>query len=144
MAKHAGKAEKLYRGTAGSTATTLMDNVADVTFDTSAGEIDVTTRGSGGWADYIDGVKDGTLTFRMFKDSDDADYQAVRAAYLAGTPLAFLVADDTGAGWDLDCKVMGFSDSAPIADAAAVEVTCRPNCATRNPSWHTPSTGTGT
>lgn len=134
-----GLKAKLYEGAAGSTASTEMTNVKDVTLDLSASEADITTRAANGWTVYLSALKDASLSFTMNYDSSDSAFTAILTAFLNHTPLALLVADDNGAGLDADFVITGFTINQPLTDAVTVDVTARPTDATRAPAWYTPS-----
>lgn len=140
MSKVLGLKCKMYRGTAGSTATTEMKNVKDVTLNMSTGEADVTTRAADGWRCYLATLKEATVEFAMLYDTEDADFQAMQSAFLGNTEIAILVGDDDGNGLDMDCVVTAFNCEQPLEDAYSVSVTLRPTTDTRAPEWHGAST----
>jgi len=123
----------LYRGTAGSAATTKMTNVIDINDEDSRTDIDDTTHGSGGFKSHKVGLRDLGLTFNMLKDGTNADYVAVRTAYAAGTALSFAITDGAGDGIDADYVITDFKKGMPIDDKATVDVTIKVTTATRAP-----------
>ncbi len=74
-----GKDAKLYHGTAGSTATTEMSNVRDVTLNLEAGEADVTTRANSGWRATAPTLRECTCEFEMVWDPADAGFTRQKA-----------------------------------------------------------------
>ena len=44
---------------------TEIEAVKDVTLSVDAAEVDITTRASGGWKEYVAGLRDVTLEFEM-------------------------------------------------------------------------------
>ena len=126
---------KLFRGVAGTTAATEMKNVKDVNLDLDKVEIDVTTRKSGGWRDYVAGLKDASLEFDMKYDTADANYKAMLQAYLNNTAVALFVSDGEGNGMDADWVISKFSVPQELEDAVKVSVSAKPSCEIRNPVW---------
>jgi hypothetical protein len=69
-----GKDAKLYHGAAGSTPSTEMSNVRDVTLTLEAGEADVTTRANSGWRATAPTLRECTCEFEMVWDPADAGF----------------------------------------------------------------------
>lgn len=69
-----GMDAKLYYGTAGSAANTLMGNVRNVTLNLEAGEADVTTRANSGWRATAPTLRECSVEFEMVWDPDDAGF----------------------------------------------------------------------
>lgn len=134
-----GLQHAIFRGTAGSTASTLMKNVKDVTFNLEGGEADITTRATKGWRAYAETLKDGSIDFNMLYDDDDADLKAVQLAFLNHTPIAVFVSDGLGNGFDFDAIVTNFSWNQSLEEASDVSVTLRPTLVggslSRAPQW---------
>ena len=84
----------LYRGEAGQTASTEMTNVKDVELNLTTGEADITTRAANGWRAYVATLKEASLTLQMNYDSNDADFTAIKNAFMNKSAIAFLVGDD--------------------------------------------------
>ena len=117
---------KLFRGTAGSAATTLMKNVKDVTLNLETSEADITTRAANGWKQTAPTLKDGTLEFEMLKDPDDADFSTFNQAYFADTALSMFISDGSGNGVEGDFVITNFSEEEPLEEAVSVKVTMKP------------------
>ena len=103
---------KLYRGTAGTTASTEVKNVKDLTVTLESGEADVTTRATQGWKASVATLKEASLEFTILYDTADTDFNAFQAAYFSNTPLALYVSDGgstTEKGLDADFTITGFS-----------------------------------
>ncbi|MBN8605070.1 MAG: hypothetical protein J0M26_28995, partial [Planctomycetes bacterium] len=86
---------KLYRNT-GVFATPVWDligNVRDLTLSLEAGEADVSTRSNNGWRATVGTLKDASLEFEMVWDTADADFTAIRDAFLNNTNIEFAVMD---------------------------------------------------
>ncbi len=129
---------KLFRGTAGATAATLMTNVMDLDVSDSRSSHQVTKRGDGGFHSFRSGLRTVEVSFKMEKDGG-ADYSAIEAAYTNNTPLAFLAADPDGAGLDADWNVVEFSDTEPIDGIVETSVKLTINTDERTPAAHTPT-----
>ncbi|MBK9126275.1 MAG: hypothetical protein IPM13_00525 [Phycisphaerales bacterium] len=74
-----GMDAKLYYGTAGAAATTLMGNVRNVTLNLEAGEADVTTRANSGWRATAPTLRECSVEFEMVWDPDDAGFTRQKA-----------------------------------------------------------------
>lgn len=142
MAVILGLDAKLLRGTAGSTGSTEVKNVKDLTLNLESGEADVTTRATKGWRATVATLKEASLEFGILYDTEDADFQAFSEAYFNNTPLALFVTDGAGNGLDADFSITGFSVEQPLEEALSVSVTAKPTASTRAPEWKTGSSGT--
>ncbi|MBK9126279.1 MAG: hypothetical protein IPM13_00545 [Phycisphaerales bacterium] len=69
-----GMDAKLYYGTAGAAAATLMGNVRNVTLNLEAGEADVTTRANSGWRATAPTLRECSVEFEMVWDPDDEGF----------------------------------------------------------------------
>lgn len=141
MAVILGLDAKLLRGPAGSTGSTEVKNVKDLTLSLESGEADVTTRATKGWRAIVATLKDGSLEFGILYDPEDADFQAFSEAYFNNTPIALFVTDGVGNGLDADFSITGFSVEQPLEEALSVSVTAKPTASTRAPEWKTGSGG---
>lgn len=132
---------KLYRGSAGSSASTRMNNVKDVTVNMESGDADITTRAANGWKQSVATLKDASIEFEMLVDPNDADYIAIRNAYLTNAALAIFVSDGQGSGLDCDAVVTNFTEDQPLEEAVSVKVTLKPTniggSSGRAPTWNT-------
>jgi len=137
MAIVLGLDAKLFRGTAGSRATTEVTNVKDLTLNLESGEADVTTRATKGWKASAATLKEASLEFTILYDTEDADFTAFQAAYFGNTPLALFVSDgqDTAHGLDADFSITAFSVEQPLEEAISVSITAKPTASTRAPEW---------
>ena len=125
----------LLRGPAGSTGSTEVKNVKDLTLNLESGEADVTTRATSGWKASIATLKEASLEFGILYDTEDADFTAFRDAYFSNTALALFVTDGNGSGLDADWSITGFSVEQPLEEAVTVSVTAKPTASTRAPAW---------
>jgi hypothetical protein len=141
---------KMYRQTTGTRAAwpatgaapnlELMENVRDVTINLETGETDVTTRGGSGWRQTAQTLKDGTVEFEMIHDPGDADFTAIKNAWLNGTNIALAVLDgasSTGGvqGLWADFQITNFSQSQPLEEAMTYSVTAKPARSSVAPEW---------
>ena len=123
----------LYRGAAGSTASTLMTNVRDLTFKYERAKADTSRRGSMFKLSRTT-MKDASLAFEMVVD-DAGDYAALRAAFIANTPLAFkCISASDGHGIDADFQISKFERKEPLEGAQVVDVEILPTYVTRYPA----------
>lgn len=74
-----GKDATLYQGPAGTTPTTEMSNVRDVTLTLEAGEADVTTRANQGWRATAPTLRECSVEFEMVWDPADAGFTRQKA-----------------------------------------------------------------
>lgn len=130
---------KLFRGTAGTTAATLMKNVKDVTCNLETGEADITTRAAEGWRVTVGTLKEASIEFAMLYDVEDADMEAIANAFFGNTSIALFVSDGAGSGLDCDASVTQFNIEQNLEEAVAINVTAKPTyiggSSGRAPSW---------
>jgi len=127
---------KLYVGTAGTKATTEMQDVKNVNLNLDKGEADVTTRGNNGWRAYVGTLKDASLEFDLlYNDANGSEYKQLLNSYLNGTALAFFVGESANDGLDADWTITGFNKSQELEEASTVSVTARIAKTNRNPAW---------
>lgn len=136
---------KFYRNT-GTYATPTWDligNVKDLTLSLEKDETDVTTRASGGWKEFVDGMKDATIEFGMLWDTGDADFTAIKDAFTGNTAIEVLVLDGlvatTGSqGLRVTCMVKSFTRNENLGEALMVDVSLRPvKNSNAAPAWYT-------
>lgn len=125
----------LYRGEAGSTAETEVENVKDVTVSLESGEADVTTRKTKGWRASVATLKEASLEFSILYDTADEDFQAFHTAYFGNAPIALFVSDGDGNGLDADFSITSFSVEQPLEEAISVSITAKPTASERAPIW---------
>jgi predicted secreted protein len=135
MAIVLGLNAKLLRGAAGSTGSTEVKNVKDLTLNLESGEADVTTRATGGWRATAGTLKEASLEFGILYDTEDADFQAFQAAYFSNTPIALFITDGAGSGLDADWSITAFTVEQPLEEAVSVSITAKPTASTRAPAW---------
>lgn len=138
---------KLYRnsGSYGTPTWDLITNVRDLTLNLDKDEVDITTRGSGGFKEFIDGMIDASIDFGMVWDTADTDFTAIRTAFFAKTAIEFLILDGLVAtpgsqGLRVTCMVKSFTRNENLGEALMVDVTLRPvKNANAAPAWYTAS-----
>jgi predicted secreted protein len=136
---------KLYRntGTYASPTWDLIGNVKDLTLSLEKDETDVTTRSSGGWKEFVDGMKDATVEFGMLWDTGDADFDAFQGAFINNTAVEVLVLDGLVAtsgseGLRATMMVKSFTRNENLGEALMVDVSLRPvKNANAAPAWYT-------
>lgn len=130
-----GLEAKLFRGTAGATATTEMENVRDVTRPDEKAEANISRRGSR-WHVVKVTRRRVEVKWTMINDDNDPDVVALRGAYDSDTPLAFLILDKSGGkGVDADWEITRFEESHPDETEQTISVTIKPTYIDR---WPTP------
>lgn len=139
MSTHSIKC-KFYRGTAGTEANTLVENIKDVELNLEYEEVDATTRASGEWTETEQTVKSATITTTVKWKKGDADFEAFRAAFFSNTAISILVMDgpktDVGnQGFDGDVKVNKFNVKQQLKDIVWVDLSFKPAPSSRAPDW---------
>jgi hypothetical protein len=136
---------KLYynTGTYAVPVWTLISNVKDVTLSLEKDEVDVTTRASGGFKEYADGLIDASVNFSMLWDTADTAFTALQTAFFAKTSVEALVCDGVYStvgtqGLRAICMVKSFSRGENLGEALTVDITVRPvKNSSAAPSWYT-------
>jgi predicted secreted protein len=80
----------------------VVGKAKNVKLSCSAGTVDITTRSSAGWKEFIAGLKEWDISVDQLWISSDTALQAVRDAYLNGTSLAIKVHDAAGDGYGFE------------------------------------------
>lgn len=126
---------KLYYGTAGSTANTLINTVGDVNVSLKKSETKISSRASR-WALFKGALKEAEISFDVTDDSDNTALAALVAAFMNDTPLAFLVKDAVdGSGLDADFEVLGADRDEKLEEAIKYKFTIKPTYVSRYPAW---------
>lgn len=128
---------KLYRGTAGTTATSEIKNITNESINFTTDESDATTRGSDGWKSIIATLKDASLEFTLLDDEAVGSKENIDAfwtAFFAGTPLSIKSVDKSdGRGVDADWTITAMSSDRELTKVTAYKVTAKPNTTLRSP-----------
>ena len=117
---------KLYIGDYGSDATTEIDTARDVSLDMSNQEIDVAVRADNGSEATDTGVQQFSISVTLYKDSDDANYEALRAHGVNKTKFSVKYLDyENGPGFLCDAVVTGMQESQSLNDPQSVDFTIK-------------------
>lgn len=112
MAINTGINAQLKIGTA--SASTVVQNIVELTFPKSAGEIDSTSRTGSGWAGVRPGIRKWNISLTVLKDVAEGTWTTMRSAYLNGTKL-YIEAKSSAStsGFSGVVYVLGFEDGEP-------------------------------
>ena len=126
---------KLYRGPAGSTATTEVTTCKDVSLKMQKSEAKISSRASR-WTLVKGALKEAEFTLTFDSDSDDVHLQAIISAFISDTPLAFKIADKlNGQGLDADFEILSMDDEQKLEEAVVISFTVKPTFVGRYPTW---------
>jgi hypothetical protein len=140
MAYKLGLDAKIYYGTAGSSAATVMSNVTNLTLNLTKGEADVTTRAASGWKLTVGTLNDASVEWEMIWDTADAGFTAMKNAFFNNTLTALKIMDSAGSGsqgLDADFAIVAFTRDEQLTEALKVKVTAKPALSSRAPAWVT-------
>ncbi len=127
---------KLYRGTAGSTATTEVNTCKDVSLKVKKGEAKISSRASR-WALVKGALKEAEFDVEFNSDANDVHLQAIISAFVSDTPLAFKIADKAnGQGMDADFEIMEMDDEQKLEEGVTIKFTIKPTFVNRYPTWN--------
>lgn len=142
-----GDSCKLYRNT-GTYATPVwaeIEDVQDLDLTLESDEADATTRGDSGWGTQVPGLKRAAIEFGLLiNDHDNADYEAIRDAWLNKTAVEFLCLDGAVAtvgneGLRATMSVFAAPRSEARGQPIALAVRLKPTKAANPPAWYTAS-----
>jgi hypothetical protein len=134
MGVNYGLDAKLYRGTAGATASSEVANVRDLNYDSEWQEEDISTRGSLFELSGATMLKVG-INWEMIANDADADLAAIRGAHEIKTVLAFKIVDKaSGKGIDADFLVMKCARKQGLKGVITYDVSIKPTYVTRYPA----------
>ncbi len=129
---------KIYHGTAGSTAATLLQYVRDATTNNGTVEADVSVRG---YDDRLTDVTklDRSITFDLLYVPADTGWQALNTAYQTRAAIALLILDGLKAtigsrGVDADFKITNFTRGESLDGKVIYSVTAKPTLSSRAPA----------
>jgi len=129
-----GKDAKLYRGTAGTTAATLMTNVRDLSMPDERGEADTSSRAAGNETVRAT-MRKVSLEWQMNWDEDDGDFAAILSAYINRSPIALKsISKTAGKGIDADFVVTKCQRNESLRDGITADVVAKPTYVTRYPA----------
>ena len=119
--------------TAGTTATTEITNVKDVTISDERATADTSTRASG-FETAKGTTRKVSIEFSMLWDEEEEGFAAVLDAYTTQTAVAIkAISKTSGTGIDADCYIMKLTRSEGLKDGVIAEVTAKPTYLTRYP-----------
>ena len=132
---------KLYRGTAGTPAATLMTNVRDVKLPLNITEADISTRASR--FERIDvSLFAASIDFDMLWDETDTDFQVIWAAFIAGTSITMkALGIASGSGIQGTFKVVKCEAAQDLKGAQIANVSVKPTVGTVVPAFATYTPG---
>jgi hypothetical protein len=115
---------------------TEVDNVRDLTLNMEKEEADITTRGNNGWSQTAATIKDGSVEFEMLWKPGDANFEAIKDAWLNDNEIGAMALDgdkDTSdnQGPAGNWSVTNFSRSEPLREAIKANVTLKPSSQTQ-------------
>ena len=126
---------KLYRGPAGSTATTEVNTCKDVSLKIKKGEAKISSRASR-WALVKGAMKEAEFTVTFDSDASNAHLQALITAFVSDTPLAFKIADrQSGQGMDADFEILEMDDEQKLEEQVTISFIIKPTYFNRYPTW---------
>lgn len=141
MANKIGIEAKLLIGNPGSTGTTELKNVKNVSLNLEKATADITTRAASGWRVKKATLKEASVEFEMNYDTEDAGFTSMISAFLGNSAVAIFVSDGDGKGLDADWDITNFSIEQPLEEAISVSVTAEPTdiggSSGRAPTWKT-------
>src|SRR3990172_7323470 len=112
---------KLYRGTAGSTASTEVTTCKDVSLKMKKGEAKISSRASR-WALVKGAMKEAEFDVEFNSDANDVHLQALITAFVTDTTLAFKIADkQSGQGLDADFEIMEMDDEQKLEEGVVIK-----------------------
>jgi predicted secreted protein len=94
----------------------------DVDLKASNKKMEITTRSSAGWKEYLPGFNNWTCSIDQLFISDDAALVALESAYMNGTRVALSVADATGNGFNGNAIVKSIKMGQPLQGAVMLPV----------------------
>lgn len=134
---------RLYRntGTYDAPVWNQIELVKDLTQNLEKGDADVSNRGSGGWRVRVGTLKDGNLEFDLVWQSGDADFEALRDAFLNNTLIDLVALDGPittpgTQGLRAEMSVLSFTREEPLDGAVMASVNVAPGSVTRAPVWY--------
>ena len=128
-------------GTHGSPTWGPVPNCQDLSMDPgTADEVDVPTRGSFGYHQYLQGLKAAAYEWDMLWKQSDADITAIMNAWLAGSLIEFAFSDGAIATsgttyWRQECTIFSIKREEPLGDAVKIHVVAKPCYSTNAPAY---------
>jgi len=142
MAYVLGLDAKMYRYDTPTTTWEEIENVKDLTLNLEGSTADVTTRGGNGWRQSVKTLKDGNVSWTMVYDNDDAEFTAIRTAFLNNDDVQLQIMDGDRAttgtqGLQAHFSITGFNINESLEEAMTVDVTAVTAYNSTAPAWTT-------
>lgn len=126
---------KFKHGNAGSTPSTISDNVDNVTLGLSARSAQALRRGKT-WVMTKVTALEATLDFEVWDIEGDGLISALKTAYMGKTRIALYPTDAaSGEGLDADWYITAFGRNETNEDFIKYSVTAQPTDEVRDPNW---------
>ena len=104
---------------------TIIGKAKDVELDVSASEVDTTTRMSGGWKEFVQGLKEWSITVDQLFIISDVGLILLRDAFLNGNELAISMEDENEDGFSGTVIVTNMKFAQPLDGAIMLPVTLK-------------------
>jgi len=123
-------------GSEGSPATTVSENVDDVSLKLSKRAAEWVRRGRK-WVGFKPTVKEVSVEFKVLDVEGDALLAALESAWINDTRIALYPKNaSSGKGLDADFYVMDFNRDEDNEEVIQFSVVCRPTDELRQPQYH--------
>jgi len=96
-----------------------------VELEMTADEIDVTTRSSAGWREWLQGLKQASATIDQLWVATNTGLATLRAAFMDGSEIEVEFEDEDGAGWSGCAIVTRMARPEPLDGAVGFNCTLR-------------------
>ena len=143
MAYVLGMNAKLYRYD-GSSTWYEISNTRDLSLSMEKATADITTRGGDGWRQSVSTLKDGSVSFQMVYDTEDANFTALQTAFLSSDAGDILFEIFDGGRTTADTQgleawftITGFNINQNLEEAMTVDVTMQTAYNSTAPEWVT-------
>lgn len=139
---------KVYRNTNTNASPTLVEvpEFKDVTLSIQIDQADISDRQSG-YKKFWDAQKEVTLSGAITYRQGNSNFDALRAAALAGTAIQFYILDGDSTtsgnqGLKVYMKIFGFDSNQPLSEGVTYDLELKPtyfeeSSAVIEPAWHT-------
>ena len=97
----------------------------DVTLNLSSDEIEVTTKTSAGWKEFLAGLHEWSIDAELLWVPSETMYDTLQAAFLNRTSIACVFEDGDGYGYTGNGVLTQFGAGNPLADAMGITVSIR-------------------
>lgn len=120
-----------------------IDITKDCKIPFAHGESDASFRGYGGFSAMEPGLTALSFEFNIIEDRTNAQYVALRTAFLAKSSIDIFASDSdptTGSptGPRATCKVFKFDQGETLGDVCTIDVVLKPCYSSHAPEWYAP------